>query len=47
MNIFTNGELDSIEAASQIKTFNIPIIYLTLPSEKSLIERTKQTEPYG
>ncbi len=47
MKICSIGEIDSIEAASQIKKLNIPIIYLTLPSEKSLIERTKQTEPYG
>jgi len=47
MNILSNGEIDSIEAASQIKKFNIPIIYLTIPSENSMIERAKQTEPYG
>ena len=47
MNILSSGEIDSIEAASQIKKLNIPIIYLTLPSESSIIESAKKTEPYG
>jgi PAS domain S-box-containing protein len=47
MNISSNGEIDCIEVASQIKKFNIPIIYLTIPTENSTIEQTKLTEPYG
>ncbi|MGB7969014.1 MAG: PAS domain S-box protein [Methanobacterium sp.] len=47
MNILSNGDMDCIEAASHIKKFNIPIIYLTIPSENCMIEQTKITEPYG
>jgi PAS domain S-box-containing protein len=47
MDISTNGEIDCIEVASQVKQFNIPIIYLTIPTENSMIGRTKLTEPYG
>ncbi len=47
MNIRSNREIEYIQAASKIKTLNIPLIYLTVSSEKSLIERVKLTEPYG
>ena len=45
MDISSNGDIDCIEAASQIKKFNIPLIYLTVYSEHSMIEHTKFTEP--
>jgi len=47
MDIFLKGDQDGIEAASKIKTLNIPFIYLTAHSEPSTIERAKLTEPYG
>ena len=47
MNISSNGEIDCIEVASQIKKYNIPLIYLTIPTENSMIGQTKLTEPYG
>ena len=47
MNIRLNKKIDCISAAAKIKTLNIPLIYLTVSSEKSLIERAKMTEPYG
>ncbi len=47
MDIFLKGDSDGIEAASKIKTLNIPLIYLTAHSEASTIERAKLTEPYG
>ncbi|MDZ4170765.1 MAG: PAS domain S-box protein [Methanobacteriaceae archaeon] len=47
MDIILKGEGDGIEAASQIKKFDIPIIYLTAHSEDQTIERAKLTEPYG
>ena len=38
MNIRSNRVIEYIQAASKIKTLNIPLIYLTVSSEKSLIE---------
>ena len=47
MDIFLKGDKDGIDAASKIKTLNIPLIYLTAHSEASTVERAKLTEPYG
>ena len=47
MDIFLKGDKDGIDAASMIKTLNIPLIYLTAHSEASTVERAKLTEPYG
>jgi PAS domain S-box-containing protein len=47
MDIVLKGNTDGIEAVSEIKDLNIPIIYLTAHSEESTIERAKLTEPYG
>jgi len=47
MDIILKGDNDGIEAATQIKELNIPVIYLTAHSEESTIERAKLTEPYG
>jgi len=48
MDIVLKGEMDGIEAASQIRAkFNIPAIYLTAYSDKKTLERAKKTEPYG
>lgn len=47
MDIYLKGDMDGIEAASQIKDLNIPVIYLTAHSEKSTVDRAKLTSPYG
>lgn len=47
MDIVLKGQIDGIEAASKIKALNIPIIYLTAYADGSLIQRAKQTNPYG
>jgi len=48
MDINLNGEMDGIEAASNIHSFSdIPIIYLTAFSDDKTFERAKITEPYA
>ena len=48
MDIRIQGDRDGIEAASEIsRAYNIPIIYLTAYADKELLDRAKQTEPYG
>jgi signal transduction histidine kinase len=48
MDIVLDGEMDGIEAAEHIHScFNIPVIYITAHSDKKMIERIKETEPFG
>ena len=47
MDIVLKGKTDGIDAALEIKKFNIPVIFLTAHPEESTIERAKLTEPYG
>jgi CheY-like chemotaxis protein len=48
MDIMLSGEMDGISAASRIRAANdIPIIYVTAYADSTLLERAKQTEPYG
>ncbi|MCD4703605.1 MAG: response regulator [Methanosarcinaceae archaeon] len=48
MDIMLKGDMDGIEAASEIrKRFSIPIVYLTAYSDEATLERAKLTEPYG
>jgi len=48
MDIVLEGEMDGIEAASEIRTrFNIPIVYLTAYADDKILERAKITEPSG
>lgn len=47
MDIVLKGEINGIEAVSEIKNLNIPVIYLTAHSEESTIERAKLTAPAG
>jgi len=48
MDIVLKGDIDGIEAASQIHSrFNIPVVYLTAFTDKKTIERAKLTEPFG
>ena len=48
MDIVLKGDMDGIEAASQIHSrFNIPVVYLTAFTDEKTIERAKLTEPFG
>ena len=48
MDIVLKGEMDGIEAASQIRScYNIPIIYLTSYADEKILERARITEPFG
>jgi PAS domain S-box len=47
MDIVLKGEMNGIDAASEIKELLIPLIYLTAHSEDSTVQRAKLTEPYG
>lgn len=48
MDISLKGEMDGIEAASQIHSqFHIPIVYLTAYADENVLERAKVTEPFG
>jgi CheY-like chemotaxis protein len=48
MDIMLKGQLDGIETSAQLHSkYDIPVIYLTAYSGKSLLERAKLTEPFG
>jgi len=48
MDIKLQGEMDGIEAASQIRSlFNVPIIFLTAYTDEYLKERAEKTDPVG
>jgi PAS domain S-box-containing protein len=48
MDIKLKGEMDGIEAGEIIHArFDIPIIYLTAFTDEGLVERARQTKPYG
>lgn len=48
MDIVLKGEMDGVEAASQLHTrFNIPVVYITAYDDEELLERVKITEPFG
>ena len=48
MDINLYGQMDGIEAASEIHTFsNIPILYLTAYTDEKTLERAKITETYA
>ncbi|OEC84548.1 MULTISPECIES: ATP-binding response regulator [Methanobacterium] len=48
MDIKLEGEMDGIEAATQIRErYDIPVIYLTAYSSASIVQRAKMTEPAG
>jgi len=48
MDIRLNGEMDGIEAASQIHlNSNVPIIYLTAHADDGFLSRAKLTTPLG
>ncbi|MGZ4856738.1 MAG: methanogen output domain 1-containing protein [Methanobacteriaceae archaeon] len=48
MDIILKGDMDGIEAASEIRNrLDIPIIYLTAYSDEEILKRARMTEPYG
>ena len=48
MDIMLKGEMNGIDAASQIKArFNIPVIYLTAHANEEMLQSAKLTEPFG
>ncbi len=48
MDIVLKGEMDGIEAADLIHTrFNVPVVYLTANTDTTILNRAKQTEPFG
>ncbi|MEI6488912.1 MAG: response regulator [Bacteroidota bacterium] len=48
MDIMLKGDMNGIEAASQIKEkLNIPIIYLTAYADESTLTKAKVSEPFG
>ncbi len=48
MDIHLKGEMDGIEAASQIHNrFGKPVVYLTALADESTLQRAKVTEPFG
>ncbi len=48
MDIMLDGSMDGIEAATVIRTrYDLPVVYVTAYADERLIERAKQTEPFG
>ncbi len=48
MDIKLGNGMDGVEAAGQIRTqFDIPVIYLTAYLNEELLDRAKNTEPFG
>jgi len=48
MDIVLNGKMDGIEAAWHIQShFNIPVVYLTAYSDDKMINRIRETSPFG
>jgi len=48
MDIMLKGNIDGIEAAREIiKRFDLPVVYLSAYSDSKILERAKQTGPFG
>ena len=48
MDIFLKGDLDGIEAATQIhKNSDVPVIYITASSDPSTYDRAQKTQPFA
>jgi CheY-like chemotaxis protein len=48
MDIMLKGDIDGITAATTIsRKMNIPVVYLTAYSDEKMMQRAKETEPYG
>jgi len=46
-DIILEGDMDGIELASKAKAHEIPVIFLTTPVSKEIIQKAMETEPYG
>lgn len=47
MDIRLRGEMDGIEAAEQLRQFNVPVVYLTAFSDPLTVQRANVSEPFG
>ena len=48
MDIHIDGDIDGIETAKQIKTdYTLPLIYLTAFSGEGVLQRARETKPFG
>lgn len=48
MDIELMGEMDGIKTAAEVlKTFKIPVVYLTGMTDDKILDRAKLTDPYG
>ncbi len=47
MDIQLSGEMDGIQAAEQIRTLRVPIVYISGYCDGPVLQRAQQTEPYG
>ena len=47
MDIVLSGDGNGIQAAAQIHSLDIPIVYLTAYAQEETLQRAKATEPYG
>ncbi|MBN1316533.1 MAG: response regulator [Anaerolineales bacterium] len=48
MDIVMPGEMDGIEAASEIRSkYNVPVIFVTAYADDTLLKRAKVAQPYG
>ena len=47
MDIQLAGEMDGIEAAEQIRTLRIPLVYVSGSCDSPTLQRAQLTEPYG
>lgn len=48
MDIMLDGGMDGIQAAEEIRSrFDVPVVYLTAFADQAMLERAKQTRPFG
>ncbi len=48
MDIFLEGEVDGIQAAAQInERWEMPLVFMSIYSDKDVLERAKITQPFG
>lgn len=47
MDIHLAGEMDGIQAAEQIRTLRVPIVYVSGYYDGPVLQRAQRTEPYG
>lgn len=47
MDIQLAGEMDGIQAAEQIRTFRVPLVYVSGSCDGPVLQRAQLTEPYG